>query len=354
MHDPVLGFALGELVGRLGGELLGDGSVRVHRVASLSSAGPGHISFLSNPRLRRLLDACQASAVIVARKLAGELQGCHSQFILVDDPYVYYARVAQLLHAVPRSVPGIHPSAVVESEVPASVYVGPGAWLGQAVTLGENVSIGAGCRLGQGVSVGSDSLLHPGVTVYPDCRIGQRAIIHSGAVIGADGFGFAREKEGRWVKIPQIGRVIIGDDVEIGANTTIDRGAIDDTVIGDGVIVDNLVQIAHNVQVGRYSAIAGCTGIAGSTQIGERCMFGGASMIIGHLDICDDVVISAGTLISKSIQAPGVYSGGLPQQQHGEWLKNFSRIRHLEDMADRIRALEKRLAELGDKTETGS
>ncbi|HNQ75368.1 MAG TPA: UDP-3-O-(3-hydroxymyristoyl)glucosamine N-acyltransferase, partial [Pseudothauera hydrothermalis] len=197
--------------------------------------------------------------------------------------------------------------------------------------------------IGRGVVIGEGTRLHAGVTVYHDCVIGKGCIVHAGVVIGADGFGFARERDGRWIKIPQTGRVIIGDDVEIGANTTIDRGALDDTVIGNGVKLDNQIQIAHNVRIGEHTAIAGCVGIAGSTTIGARCMIGGQAGIIGHLVIADDVVVSAGTLVTKSIRRAGVYTGNLPVQSHPDWVKNFAHLRHLDDMAARIRALEKRL-----------
>ncbi len=348
MRANAPGVSLDELVSQLGGQVRGDGATRICRVASLESAGVGDLAFLSDPRKKNDLATTRASAAIVSRKIADQLSAGPGHYILADDPYLYFARTAQLLNPVPRTPAGIHPAACVEAVIPESVSVGPGAWIGPGAIIGEGTSIGPGCRIGAGARVGENSLLHPGVTVYPDCQIGRRAVIHSGAVIGSDGFGFARERDGRWVKIPQVGRVVIGDDVEIGANTTIDRGALDDTVISDGVIIDNLVQVAHNVKIGRFTAIAGCVGIAGSTRIGERCLLGGAAMIIGHLDICDGVTVSAGTMISKSIREPGVYTGNMPQQAHADWLKNFSHVRHLEQMADRIRVLEKRLAEIGD------
>jgi len=340
------GFALDELALHLGGRVLGDGKTRVFQVASLASAAPGDLAFLANPRFKKDLANSRASAAIIGRK--SQVSEGPGNYILADDPYLSFARAAQLLNPVQRLPSGIHPSACVETDIPESTSVGPGAWIGPGAVIGENVMIGAGCRIGAGSQLGEGCLLHPGVTVYQDCHVGKRAVIHSGAVIGADGFGFARERNGCWVKIPQIGRVLIGDDVEIGANTTIDRGALDDTFIADGVIIDNLVQVAHNVHIGAHTAIAGCVGIAGSTRIGERCLLGGAAMIIGHLEICDDVTVSAGTMISKSIREPGVYTGNMPQQAHADWLKNFSHVRHLEEMADKIRGLEKRLAEIGD------
>jgi UDP-3-O-[3-hydroxymyristoyl] glucosamine N-acyltransferase len=206
--------------------------------------------------------------------------------------------------------------------------------------------IGAHCRIGQGVHIGADSWLYPGVTIYHRCRIGRRAIIHSGAVIGADGFGFARESNGEWVKIAQTGSVVIGDDVEIGANTTIDRGALEDTEIGDGVKLDNQIQVGHNVRIGPHTAIAGCVGIAGSARIGARCTIGGAAVILGHLTLADDVNVSSGTLVGKSIAKSGQYTGTVPFMAHDDWQKNFARLRHLDAQADKIRALEKRLAQL--------
>lgn len=335
-------FRLDELVDRLGGELVGDPAVTVRRVATLDEAGDGDLAFLANPKYHSRLKACRASAVILgpaARDLTDRPR------IVASDPYVYFARVAQLF-TPPEVLPaGIHPAAAVASAVPASVTVGAGASIEADVELGEGVAIGPGCRIGRGARIGAGSRLHANVTVYHECRIGTACIVHSGCVIGADGFGFARERDGGWIKIPQVGRVVIGNDVEIGANTTIDRGALGDTVIGNGVKLDNQIQIGHNVQVGEHTAIAGCVGIAGSTTIGARCMIGGQAGIIGHLSIADDVVISAGTLVTKSIRRAGVYTANLPVQAHADWVKNFAHLRHLEALVDRIRALEQHLEE---------
>jgi UDP-3-O-[3-hydroxymyristoyl] glucosamine N-acyltransferase len=335
-------FRLDELVDRLGGELVGDPAVTVRRVATLDEAGEGDLAFLANPKYHSRLKACRASAVILgpaARDLTDRPR------IVAPDPYVYFARVAQLF-TPPEVLPaGIHPAAAVASAVPASVTVGAGASIEADVELGEGVAIGPGCRIGRGARIGAGSRLHANVTVYHECRIGTGCIVHSGCVIGADGFGFARERNGGWIKIPQVGRVMIGDDVEIGANTTIDRGALGDTVIGNGVKLDNQIQIGHNVQVGEHTAIAGCVGVAGSTTIGARCMIGGQAGIIGHLSIADDVVISAGTLVTKSIRRAGVYTANLPVQAHADWVKNFAHLRHLDALVDRIRALEQHLEE---------
>jgi UDP-3-O-[3-hydroxymyristoyl] glucosamine N-acyltransferase len=320
---------LAEIVARFGGDLNGDGALEISGLAALDSATSGQLSFLSNPKYRNQLAATCASAVIVAPEAA---EACPVAAIITPQPYLYFARVSQWLAEGLLPAPGIHSSAVVESPLPPSV------------------SVGAHCWIGTDVEIGDDSVLYPGVKIYPGCRVGKQAIIHSGAVIGADGFGFAREKTGEWVKIAQTGRVIIGDDVEIGANTTIDRGALEDTVIEDGVKLDNQIQVGHNVRIGAHSAMAGCVGIAGSAKIGRCCTVGGGAIILGHLTLADDVNVSAGTLVTKSISVPGTYTGTVPFLPHAEWLSNFARLRHLDAMADKIRSLEKRLAELEKKT----
>ena len=331
-------WRLDDIVARLGGELHGDPATRVARVAPLESAGEGEIAFLANPKYQSLLKDCRASALILAP--AAREHAADRAAIIVDEPYLYFARVASLFNPPPAVVPGVHRSATVECEVPASVQIGPGATVEAGVVLGEHVVIGPGSHVGAGTRIGERTRLGPRVRIYHDCVIGSDCLFHAGVVIGADGFGFARHKDGRWTKIPQVGRVVIGDEVEIGANTTIDRGALDDTVIGDGCKLDNQIQIAHNVRIGENTAIAGCVGIAGSTTIGARCMIGGQAGIIGHLTICDDVVVSAGTLVSKSITRPGVYTASLPVQPHADWVRNFSHLRHLDALAGRVRSLE--------------
>lgn len=332
---------LDELVARLGGELIGDGSVLVRRVATLDQAGEGDLSFLANPKYLSKLKSSRAAAVIVGRDARDAL--ADRPRIVADDPYLHFARVAQLFSPPPALIPGVHALAAVLSPVPHSAVVEAGAVVEEEVEIGADVSIGAASYIGRGVRIGAGTRIAPRVTIYAGCQIGAGCIVHAGAVIGSDGFGFARERDGAWVKIPQVGRVVIGDDVEIGANTTIDRGAIDDTVIGRGVKLDNQIQIGHNVRIGDYTAIAGCVGIAGSTHIGARCMIGGQAGIIGHLSIADDVVISAGTLVTKSIRRRGVYTANLPVQGHADWVKNFAHLRHLDALVDRIRALEQRL-----------
>jgi len=339
----VITLTLAEIVARLGGEVRGGAETSVSRIATLENARQGTIAFLSNPKYQKLLGQTGASAVILA---PGAAEQCPVPCIITPQPYLYFARLAQWLNPVPRPALGLHSSASSESEVPPSASVGPGARIGHDVTLGVNVTIGAACVLGDGVEIGDDSVLHAACTLYARTRVGKRAIVHSGAVLGADGFGFAREQGGSWVKIPQTGRVWIGDDVEVGANTCIDRGAIEDTVIEDGVKLDNQIQIAHNVRIGAHTAIAGCTGIAGSTIIGKRCTIAGASNIIGHLEIADDVNILVASVVTRSISRPGTYAGTVPSQPYDDWLRNYSHLRHLDDMADKMRSLEKRLAEL--------
>lgn len=324
------GYRLDQIVARLGGELVGDGDRRIRQVATLERAGADEIAFLANPKYRSQLAATRAGAVILAPPAAAGFGGT---CIVSANPYAYFARVAQLLNPYVAPAIAIHPGATVAAEA----------------RIGEGTVIGPGCVVGPQAEIGAGSLLHANVTVYAGCRIGRRAIIHAGAVIGADGFGFAREAGGEWTKIPQIGGVVIGDDVEIGANTTIDRGALDDTVIGDGVKLDNQIQIGHNVRIGDHTAMAGCVGIAGSARIGRRCTFGGGAIVLGHLQIADDVSVSAATLVTRSILQPGSYTGAMPFEAHRDWLRNAVHLRRLDAMATRIRELESRLANLERK-----
>ncbi|TXI76029.1 MAG: UDP-3-O-(3-hydroxymyristoyl)glucosamine N-acyltransferase [Dokdonella sp.] len=333
------GFSLDEIVARLGGAVQGDGDVVVSQVGSLLSAGAGQIAFLANPKYRGQLQQTRAAAVIVPPQFAAETS---LPCIVYANAYAYYARVVALLNPAPQRPRGVHPRAVVHSPVPASASIAENVVVGAGVSLGENVVLYPGCVIGDGVVIGDETRIYPNVVVYHDCLIGKRVIVHSGAVIGADGFGFAKDGE-RWLKIPQIGRVILGDDVEVGANTSIDRGALDDTVIADGVKLDNQIQIAHNCQVGENAAMAGCVGIAGSTRIGRRCTIGGAGMISGHLEIGDDVHVSGGTLVGKSLSQPGQYTGVFPLVRHREWLRNAPYIKRLATLAERVAELEKKL-----------
>ncbi|MCX7155494.1 MAG: UDP-3-O-(3-hydroxymyristoyl)glucosamine N-acyltransferase [Rhodocyclales bacterium] len=337
---------LDQIVARFGGEIVGAGDTAIERIGTLENAGPGELAFLANPKYRHQLATTRAAAVIMAPPaVEGPVAA-----ILTPQPYLYYARVAQWLNPLPVPVPGIHPSAVVEGAVAPSASIGPNVWIGPAARIGADVVIAANCSIGAGVEIGAGSRLAANVAIYSGSRLGARCLVHSGAVIGADGFGFAREADGAWVKIPQVGRVLIGDDVEIGAGTTIDRGALGDTVIADGVKLDNQIQVGHNVRIGVHTAMAGCVGIAGSAVIGARCTVGGGAVILGHLQIADDVDVAAGTLVAKSIRNAGSFSGAVPFLEHGDWLKNFSRLRHLDAMADKIRALEQRLAALEKKS----
>ena len=301
-------FTLQQIAQRLGGRVVGESGILIRQVGSLERATREQITFLSDSKLKAKLAETRASAVILApgnEKLTGLPR------IVADNPYAYFARVSQLFNPVVTQS-GIHPSAVIAP----------------SAKLGRNVSLGAGCVVGENVVIGDDSCLYPRVVLYPGCTIGARVVIHAGAVIGADGFGLAPEN-GRWVKIPQIGAVRIGDDVEIGANTTIDRGALDDTVIEEGVKLDNQVQVGHNVRIGAHSAVAGCVGIAGSARIGRHVTIGGAAMIHGHIEIADHVHVSAGTLISRSLTKPGTYTGIYPFDEHDAWKRNAARLRRL-------------------------
>jgi len=347
MNGTDSGYTLGAIIERFGGELVGDADVVVNQVAPLSSALSWHISFLSNPKYRRQLQNCRAGAVImgVAERDATDLPR-----ILSDNPHAYFARVSALLNPRQALAPGIHSTAIVDqtATIPTSATIGAFVFVGAGVKIGEHVVIGSGCHLGEGVEVGDDSLFYPQVVIYQGCVIGKRAILHSGAVIGADGFGLAMEN-GCWIKVPQIGRVVIGDDVEIGANTTVDRGAMDDTIIENGVKLDNQIQVAHNVHIGAHTAIAGCVGIAGSAKIGKYCTVGGSGMILGHLEIVDRVNISAGTLVTKSIAKAGTYTSVMPFSEHQDWLKNAAHLRHLDKIAEKLSELEKKISELERK-----
>ena len=300
-------FTLGQIVSRLGGRVAGDPQVRIRQVGPLASAGAGHISFFSSGKLTSMLAATRAAAIIVAPK---DEAATTLPRIVTEKPTVYFARVSQLFNPLTTQAAGIDPSATVA----------------RTVQLGARVSIGPGCVVGEGVSIGDDSCLYPRVVVYGGCSLGARVIVHSGAVIGADGFGFA-DDEGRWIKIPQIGGVRIGDDVEIGANTTIDRGTLEDTVIEDGVKLDNLIQVGHNVRIGAHTAIAACAGIAGSADIGSHCTIGGAARINGHIKIADHVNVSACTLISRSVLKPGTYTGVYPFDENKAWARGAATLR---------------------------
>jgi len=328
-------LTLREIVARLGGEALGEVAAPLTGVATLDSAGPGEIAFLANPKYRSKLASTRAGAVILS---PGDRDAATIPRIVSDNPYAYYARTVALFHPPPQARPGIHPFAQVDASANVDAYaeIGPFVVIGPGCTIAKGASIGAHGVLGANVAVGEGTRLNPCVTIYDGCSIGARCVLHSGAVIGADGFGMARDA-GRWVKIPQVGAVRIGDDVEIGANTTIDRGALDDTVIEEGVKLDNQIQIAHNCVIGAHTVIAGCTGISGSVTVGKHCMIGGGVGLVGHISICDHVTISGFSLITKSITEPGTYTSGLPFMPHAEWLRNAVHLRRLGEMAREMR-----------------
>ena len=321
-------YSLGDLAVRFGLVLRGEPSLRVSRVATLSHAGPGALSFLANPRYRKQLESTRATAVLVGPEYEA---GCPVAALIDPNPYLAYARIADLLHPQAHPAAGIHPTAVVSvsARIAASANVGPQAVIEDDVDIGERVVVGPGCIVQKGAHIGADSRLVSRVNLYAGVRIGQRCILHAGAVVGADGFGFAPDA-GTWVKVPQVGSVMIGDDVEIGANTTIDRGAIDDTVVGHGVKLDNQIQVGHNVTIGAHTAVAGCVGISGSTTIGQRCMIGGGVGIAGHLTIADDVMVTGVSLVSASIKHAGSYSSGMPAVETRMWRRMVARLRRLD------------------------
>ncbi|MFZ3321856.1 MAG: UDP-3-O-(3-hydroxymyristoyl)glucosamine N-acyltransferase [Usitatibacter sp.] len=326
-----MALTLREIVAKLGGEAIGEVDAPLTGVATLDSAGPGEIAFLANPRYRPKLATTRAGAVIVG---PGDRDAGTMPRIVSDNPYAYYARTVAFFHPVAPVRPGIHPLAQVDenAHVDAGAEIDAFAVIGPHATIGKGARIGSHCVIGKNAAIGAGTTLNPRVTIYDDCRIGARVIVHSGAVIGADGFGMARDG-GRWIKIPQVGAVRIGDDVEIGANTTIDRGALDDTVVEEGAKLDNQIQVGHNCVIGAHTVIAGCTGISGSVTIGKNCMIGGGVGLVGHIDICDNVTISGFSLITKSITEPGTYTSGLPFMPHAEWLRNAVHLRRLDKIA---------------------
>ncbi len=338
---------LEDLANKLGVEYTGNGNCELTAVATLKNADSGTISFLSNPKYKKQLEACKASAIIIHPDLLDNISITRQQgYLLSDNPYLTYARATQLLYpkATDTGEVEVSTKALIDETaiVGDNCHICAGAVLEKGCEIGESVYIGAGAVVGSGAAIGSGSIIAANVTIYHDCIIGNDCIIHSGAVIGADGFGFANEK-GNWVKVEQIGRVVIGDNVEVGANTTIDRGAIEDTIIQNGVKLDNQIQIAHNVRIGKNTAIAGGTAIAGSSTIGAGCTIAGMVGITGHLSICDGVHVAAQSLVTKPIDIPGVYSSSFAADKDKSWKKKLARINMLESLFKRVRELESKI-----------
>ena len=335
--------ALSDLVERFGGTCGGDLARRVSGFAPLETATTRQLAFVTAARYRGAVAASAASAILVTAKDAGQLAAEAARLWVCRDPYLQFARIAQWFdeRSRPRETPGIAPGAVVAAtaQVDATAALGAHVVIGEHAIIGRRASIGAGTQIGAGSTVGEGTRLHPHVVVYPGCTIGARCIVHSGAVIGADGFGFAKDGA-HWVKIPQVGGVVIGDDVEIGANTTIDRGALGDTIVGRGVKLDNQIQVGHNVRIGDDTIMAAFVGIAGSATIGERCMIGGAARIMGHVTIADDVVVSTQTFVSRSIAKAGQYTGYYPMAEHAAFEKSAAVLRRLDGLRERVRTLE--------------
>ena len=339
MSTPV--FTLGQLAERLGATLRGAEGQTVDGLATLQDASPSQLTFLSNAQYRKYLGESRAAAVLLT---AADAEGFSGNALIVPNPYLAYASLSHLFDRKPKAAAGVHPTALVagDAEVDPAASIGPYAVVESGAQIAAGVTIGAHCVVGARSRIGEGGWLAPRVTLYHDVQIGKRVVIQSGAVIGGEGFGFANEK-GVWQKIAQIGGVCIGDDVEIGANTTIDRGALSDTRIGNGVKLDNQIMIAHNVQVGDNTAMAACVGISGSTSIGKNCMIAGGVGMVGHIDVCDGVFVTGMTMVTRSITEPGAYSSGTAMQPAADWKKSVARIRQLDDMARRVKQLEKQL-----------
>ena len=335
------GMTLADIAAKLGAELRGDGTVVIESIAGMATAKEGQITFLSSSKYRKQLTECQASAVMLKE---ADAEGFEGNALLMADPYLGYAKVAQLLDTTPASASDIAPSAYVDptAQLGENVSIGHNAVIEAGAQIGDNAQIGAGCFIGKNAQIGAGTKLWANVTIYHSVVLGEQCLVQSSTVIGADGFGYANDK-GEWVKIPQLGSVRIGNRVEIGACTTIDRGALDDTIIEDNVIIDNQMQIAHNVQIGYGTAMAGGTIVAGSTKIGKYCIIGGASVLNGHIEIADGVTITGMGMVMRSIEEKGMYSSGIPLQPNKEWRKTAARTMKIDDMNKRLKAVEKQL-----------
>ena len=334
-------LTLAELATITGGELFGDESLVVSRVAPMDKAREGDVTFLSNPKYAKHLSECQATVVMVK---AEHKDQCVGNALVVSDPYVAFARVVQAMDTTPKPANDIAPSAVIAADVKMgeNVTIGANAVIETGVELGDNVSVGAGCFIGKNAKLGNNTKLWANVTIYHEVSLGDDCLVQSGTVIGSDGFGYANDK-GEWIKIPQLGSVRIGNRVEIGACTTIDRGALEDTIIEDNVILDNQLQIAHNVQIGYGTVMPGGTIVAGSTKIGKYCQIGGASVLNGHITIADGVAITGMGMVMRSIEEKGLYSSGIPLQTNREWRKTATRVHRIDEMNKRLKAVEKQL-----------
>lgn len=336
-----MAFTLAQLAQQLGAQVHGDGTLEIRKVATLEKAGEGDITFLSNKKYRHYLEQSKATAVFITE---ADLPFCPTNALVLKDPYVGFARVAQLLDTTPQPATDIHPSAVIAADVQLGerVAIGANAVIESGVVLGDDVRIGPGCFVGKNTRLGARSRLWANVTLYHNITMGTDCLVQSGTVIGADGFGYANER-GEWIKIPQLGGVTIGNRVEIGACTTIDRGALEDTRIADNVIIDNQCQIAHNVEIGYGTAVAGSTVMAGSLKVGKYCIIGGASVFNGHMEICDQATVTGMAMVMRPITEPGVYSSGIPLQTNKEWRKTAARVMRIEEMHKRLSKLEKKL-----------
>ncbi|MCC5812376.1 MAG: UDP-3-O-(3-hydroxymyristoyl)glucosamine N-acyltransferase [Ectothiorhodospiraceae bacterium] len=334
-------ISLGELSDTLGLELRGDAEAAVSNAASLASAGPRSLSFLADPRHRKHLAETRAACVILSESMAAESP---VPVLIAANPHLAFARALALLYPQRREPVGVHPTAWIhpEATLGENVSIGPHVSVGRGSRLGDRVQVGPGCVIGEDVAIDDDTQLVANVTVWDRCRIGKRCKLHPGSVVGADGFGFALDA-GIWYRVPQVGAVRVGDDVDVGCNTTIDRGALDDTVIGDGVKLDNLVQIAHNCRIGDHTVFAGCAGVAGSTTIGKHCAIGGASAVNGHITLGDGVQVTGMSQVTKSLLEPGIYSSGTAVEPSRDWRKNVARFHQLDDMARRLRRVEQKL-----------
>jgi UDP-3-O-[3-hydroxymyristoyl] glucosamine N-acyltransferase len=346
-----MALTLGELVKQIGGELhRGNPDCSITAVATLQNAAADEISFLANRHYKRYLRDTHAAAVILSPEDADD---CPTAVITSTNPYVSYARAATLISPAPPAKQGIHATASVDenTSIDTAAWIGPHCIVEEGVTIGAGVQLAGGCFVGAGSTIGEDCRLSANVVICHDVIIGNRVNIYPGVVIGSDGFGLANEN-GKWLNVPQLGSVRVGNDVEIGSNTTIDRGALDDTVLEEGVRLDNQIQVAHNVHIGAHTAIAGCVGISGSAKIGKYCMIGGGSGIVGHLEITDHVIITGMTMVTKSITRPGVYSSGVPAQDNDSWNRNYARFRQLDKLARKIQGLERSLAKDAKKTDS--